>query len=109
MAEQSLVSMLSAPGGGAQFDVASPIQDEREAAIDRHGKVVVLYAEISGKTALSVAGWQVFGTTRKEAPNWSIAAVQDIAKPRCDTGSACASTLRQHTAIVSKGLMTPCR
>jgi protein FrlC len=72
--------MLSVPGGGAEFNVSSPIQEEPEAAIDPYRKVVVLYAEMSGKIVLSVAGWQGVGTTRKEARNWSIAALQGIAK-----------------------------
>jgi len=90
MAEQSLVSMLSAPGRGAEFNVSSPIQEEREAATGQNKKLFVLYAEISDNIMLSVAGWQVFEKTRTEARNWSIAAVQDIAKPRWDTGSPCA-------------------
>jgi fructoselysine 3-epimerase len=76
----SLVSMLPAPGGGAGFNVSSPLPEERAAAIDQYKKVVVLCAELGGKIVLYVAGWQVFGTTREEAWNWSRAALQEVAK-----------------------------
>ena len=71
----ALISMLPAPGGGAGFNVASPIKEERTAAIDQYKKVVTLCAELGGKIVLYVAGWQVFGTTREEAWNWSRAAL----------------------------------
>lgn len=76
----ALISMLPAPGGGAGFNVASPIKEERTAAIDQYKKVVTLCAELGGKIVLYVAGWQVFGTTREEAWNWSRVALADIAK-----------------------------
>lgn len=76
----ALVSMLPAPGGGPGFNVASPIPEERAAAIDQYKKVVILCAELGGKILLYVAGWQVFGTTRAEAWNWSLSALRDIAR-----------------------------
>ena len=75
----ALVSMLPAPGGGAGFNVASPLAEERAAAIDQYKKVVVLCAELGGKIVLYVAGWQVFGTSREEAWAWSREALADVA------------------------------
>ena len=82
----ALVSMLPAPGGGAGFNVASPLPEERAAAIDQYKKVVILCAELGGKIVLYVAGWQVFGTTREEAWNWSRAALEDIVKTAATHG-----------------------
>ena len=76
----ALVSMLPAPGGGPGFNVSSPIPEERAGAIDQYKKVVTLCAELGGKIVLYVAGWQVFGTTRVEAWNWSRDALIDVAQ-----------------------------
>lgn len=75
----ALVSMLPAPGGGPGFNVASPIPEERAAAIDQYKKVAMLCAELGGKILLFVAGWQVFGTTRDQAWNWSLSALREVA------------------------------
>ena len=76
----ALVSMLPAPGGGAGFNTASPIPEERAAAIDQYKKVVTLCAELGGKIVIYVAGWQIFGTSRDQAWAWSRAALEEIAK-----------------------------
>ena len=75
----ALVSMLPAPGGGPGFNVASPLAEERAAAIDQYKKVLTLCAELGGKIVLYVAGWQVFGTSRDEAWKWSRDALADLA------------------------------
>jgi len=74
----ALVSLLPAPGGGPGFNVASPIPEERAGAIDQYKKVITLCADLGGKIVIYVAGWQVFGTTREEAWNWSRAALEAI-------------------------------
>src|SRR5262245_1559169 len=75
----ALSSMLPAPGGGPGFNAASPRPEERANTIDQYKKVVDLCADLGGKTVLYVAGWQVFGTTREEAWNWSREALAAIA------------------------------
>ncbi|QQA41470.1 sugar phosphate isomerase/epimerase family protein [Pelagovum pacificum] len=64
-------SMLPAPGGGPGFNVASPDRAEREAALDQYKKVADLCAAWGSPTLIYVAGWQVFGTGRKQAWDWS--------------------------------------
>lgn len=74
-----VASMLPAPGGGPGFNVASPIPEERAAAIDQYKKVTELCAEWGGRTVLYVAGWQIFGTTREEAFAWTSDALSEVA------------------------------
>lgn len=75
----ALASMLPAPGGGPGFNVASPIAEERAGAVDQYKKVVELCADWGGKTCLYVAGWQVFGTSRSQAWEWSREALKAVA------------------------------
>ena len=82
----ALASMLPAPGGGPGFNVASPLPEERRYAIEHYKEVIELCAEWGGKTVIYVAGWQVFGTTRKQAWEWSREALREIAKTAADYG-----------------------
>src|SRR5690606_31458732 len=82
----ALAGMLPAPGGGPGFNVSSPIPEERAGAIDQYKKVVDLCADWGGQTVLYVAGWQVFGTTRVQAWEWSRAALIDVATFARDRG-----------------------
>lgn len=75
----ALASMLPAPGGGPGFNVASPLPEERAAAIDQYKKVADLCADLGGATLLYVAGWQVFGTNRKRAWDWTREALMKVA------------------------------
>ena len=72
-------SMLPAPGGGPGYNVASPLTEERRDTIEQYKEVIELCAEWGGKTVLYVAGWQVFGTSRKQAWAWSREALSEIA------------------------------
>lgn len=75
----ALASMLPAPGGGPGYNVASPLEEERAAAIEQYKKVTDLCADLGGSTVLYVAGWQIFGTDRRQAWEWSRKAVVDVA------------------------------
>jgi len=75
----ALSSMLPAPGGGPGFNVSSPMPEERAAAIDQYTKVIRLCAELGGKTVIYVAGWQIYGTTREQAWDWSRQALSALA------------------------------
>lgn len=72
-------SMLPAPGGGAGYNVASSDAPERAAAIEMYKKVTDLCSEWGAPTLLYVAGWQVFGTGRPQALDWTTAALAEIA------------------------------
>lgn len=79
-------SMLPAPGGGAGYNVASPDAPERAAAIDMYKKVADLCAAWGSPTLLYVAGWQVFGTSRKQALGWTESALAQVADHAADLG-----------------------
>jgi len=72
--------MLPAPGGGPGFNVASPLEEERKAAIEQYKQVAELCADLGGGTLLYVAGWQIYGTPRQQAWDWSREALSEIAK-----------------------------
>lgn len=82
----ALSSMLPAPGGGPGFNVASPLPEERQHTIEQYKEVIELCADWSGKTVLYVAGWQIYGTSRKQAWEWSRTALQEIGKTAADYG-----------------------
>lgn len=75
-----LSSMLPAPGGGPGFNVASADPLERAAAVDQYKNVADLCAEWGGGILMYVAGWQAYGTTRKQAWEWSRTALDEIAR-----------------------------
>jgi protein FrlC len=75
----ALSSMLPAPGGGPGFNVSSPMVEERIAALDQYRKVIQLCAELGGKTVIYVAGWQIYGTSRQQAWEWSREALRTLA------------------------------
>lgn len=79
-----LSSMLPAPGGGPGFNVASPLPEERKTAIEQYKQVVELCSELGGKTIVYVAGWQIFGTERVQAWEWSRDALSEIAETAAD-------------------------
>jgi protein FrlC len=82
----ALSSMLPAPGGGPGFNVASPLPEERQHTIEQYKEVIELCADWGGQTVLYVAGWQIFGTSRKQAWAWSRDALREIAKTATDHG-----------------------
>ncbi|MDQ3864031.1 MAG: sugar phosphate isomerase/epimerase [Actinomycetota bacterium] len=76
----ALSGMLPAPGGGPGFNVASPLPEERRNAIEQYKKVGELCSELGGQTVLYVAGWQIYGTAREQAWEWSREALGEIAQ-----------------------------
>lgn len=83
----ALASMLPAPGGGPGFNTASPLAAERANAVDQYGKVIDLCADLGGDTVLYVAGWQVYGTDRAQAWEWSRDALVRLAGRAAARGS----------------------
>lgn len=82
----ALSSMLPAPGGGPGYNVASPLEEERKAAVEQYKKVADLCADLGGSTLLYVAGWQIFGTDRKQALEWSRSALAEVADHALERG-----------------------
>jgi len=73
-------SVLPAPGGGPGYNVASPFLKERERAITYYKACIDLAHDLGAKIVLYVAGWQIFGVTRKKAWSWSKECLLEIAK-----------------------------
>jgi fructoselysine 3-epimerase len=82
----SVSSMLPAPGGGPGFNVASPLPEERAGAVAQYKEVVALCADLGGPTVMYIAGWQIYGTTRVQAWDWSREALSEVAKSADDRG-----------------------
>jgi len=80
----ALSSMLPAPGGGPGFNAASPLPEERRNMVDQYRKVIDLCAEWGGKTVIYLAGWQIFGTPRQQAWEWSLEALRELAPIAAD-------------------------
>jgi fructoselysine 3-epimerase len=82
----ALSSMLPAPGGGPGFNVASPLPEERAGAIDQYKQVIELCSDLGGPTVMYIAGWQIYGTSRIQAWEWSRRALSEVAKTAADFG-----------------------
>lgn len=78
--------MLPAPGGAPGHNVASPLPEERENAVEQYKQVIELCSDLGGSTVLYVAGWQIFGTSREQAWEWSREALTEIAGTASDHG-----------------------
>ena len=74
------VSLLPAPGGGPGNNPSSPLPEERQATIAHYKEVVDLAADLGAKLVMYIGGWQVFGTSRKDAWAWSVEGLQEIAQ-----------------------------
>ena len=79
-------SMLPAPGGGPGFNVASPLEEERREAVGQYKQVIELCSDLGGPTVMYIAGWQIYGTSRIQAWDWSREALSEIAKTAADFG-----------------------
>ena len=81
-----LSSMLPALSGGPGHNVASPIPEERRFTIEHYKELAQLLADWGGKTLLYIPGWVVFGTTHRQAWQWSIDALREIARHAAGLG-----------------------
>jgi protein FrlC len=73
-------SLLPAPGGGPGCNPASVLAEEREFAISQYCSVVDLAADLGADLVLYIAGWQIFGCTRRDAWNRSRDCLAAIAR-----------------------------
>jgi len=60
-------SLLPAPGGGPGANPASSIAEERQWTERHYCDVVDLAADLGASRVLYIAGWQIFGTSRRDA------------------------------------------
>jgi fructoselysine 3-epimerase len=65
------VSLLPTPGGGPGFNPASPLPEERDATVHHYNEVIDLALDLGAQKVLYIAGWQIFGTSRQQAWDWS--------------------------------------
>lgn len=79
-------AMLPAPGGGPGFNVASPLAEERREAVEQYRQVARLCSDLGGDRLIYIAGWQIFGTEREQAFEWSRSALSEIAIAGDDLG-----------------------
>jgi protein FrlC len=80
------VSLLPAPGGGPGFNAASPVVEERRGTVAHYKEVVDLAADLGANIVLYIAGWQIFGTSRRDAWAWSAEALTEIGGHARDRG-----------------------
>jgi protein FrlC len=81
-----VTSLLPAPGGGPGCNVASPDPAERDFARKHYCEVIDLAADLGARTVLYVAGWYIFGTTRKQGWTWSADTLRHVAKHAAEKG-----------------------
>jgi len=81
-----LSSMLPAPSGGPGNNPASPCSEERKHTIAHYKELIELTAEWGGKTLIYLPGWQIYGTTRRQAWQWSREALTEIAQTAGEHG-----------------------
>ena len=72
--------MLPALSGGPGHNVASPIPEERRHTIEHFKELAVLTAEWGGKILLYIPGWAVYGTPLRQAWQWRVEALREIAQ-----------------------------
>ncbi len=79
--ENNLVvsSMLPAPSGGPGNNPASPLAEERRWTVEHYKEIIQLCADWDCHTLIYLPGWRVFGTTRRQAWQWSREALKEIA------------------------------
>lgn len=82
----SLSSMLPAPSGGPGNNPASPYIEERRATIEHYVELAELTAQWGGKTLIYLPGWMIFGTSRRQAWEWTRECLTEIADRIAHTG-----------------------
>jgi protein FrlC len=76
----AISSVLPCPGGGMGNNVSSPIEKERQQAIQSYKESIMLGADLGAKICLYVAGWRIWGVEAKQALEWSRECLIEIAK-----------------------------
>jgi len=76
----NVAAMLPAPGGGPGINPSSFLQEEREYTIKHYKDVVRLAHDLEAPTVMWLAGWYGFGISRKDAWNYSLEGLQEVAR-----------------------------
>ncbi|KGJ02091.1 Sugar phosphate isomerase/epimerase [Paracoccus halophilus] len=84
--ELTLCAMLPAHGGGPGNNVASPVPEEREWAINHYKEMVKLTADWGGNRLICLPGWTIFGTSAHQGWDWAQQAILEIARHAQDFG-----------------------
>lgn len=82
----ALSSMLPAPSGGPGNNPASPYIEERRATVEHYKELAELTAYWGGKTLIYLPGWIIYGTSRRQAWEWSREVLTEIADSISHTG-----------------------
>ncbi|MGD9734378.1 MAG: sugar phosphate isomerase/epimerase family protein [Solirubrobacterales bacterium] len=73
-------SMLPAPSGGPGNNPCSPLAEERAYAVAHYRELIDLCEQWGAPKLIYLPGWRVFGTTRRQAWQWSREALTQIAE-----------------------------
>lgn len=82
----ALSSMLPAPSGGPGNNPASPYLEERRATAAHYRELAELCAGWGGKTLIYLPGWQIYGTPRRLAWQWSREVLREAAEAAGEFG-----------------------
>ena len=81
-----LSSMLPAPSGGPGNNPASPYVEERRATVAHYRELAEICAGWGGKTLIYLPGWQIYGTPRRQAWQWSREVLREAAEAAGEFG-----------------------
>lgn len=84
--ELHLCAMLPAHGGGPGNNVASPVPEERQWAMNHYKEMVQLTSDWGGKRLICLPGWTIFGTSAQQGWDWARDAITEIATFADDFG-----------------------
>lgn len=73
-------AMLPAPGGGPGFNPASILKEERDFTVKHYKDVIRLAHEWECPTVMWLAGWMAFGMSRRDAWQYSLECLGDVAE-----------------------------
>jgi len=76
----NVAAMLPAPGGGPGMNPASPLPEERAFTIQHYKDVVRLAHDWECPTVMWIAGWVVHGTAQRDAWQYSVEGLRDVAR-----------------------------
>ena len=72
-------SIFLHPGGGSGYNACSFDEIERDCCVTTHKKVIDIAYELECPTLLYIAGWYGYGVSRKQAWQWSMDGLNQIA------------------------------
>lgn len=73
-------SMLPAPGGGPGINAASAYVEERKWTVQHYKDVIDLAYDLGTPTVLYMAGWVIYGLSKRDAWKYSVENLQEVAE-----------------------------